>query len=165
VERARQLFAADVIGRAELQRRERAGDRLGRAAPRPTSCGCSMSAGGDLAAGQQRGDQFGDAGGVDMAGTVVERRTRRARWCSPPTRWYAVADLSEVWVTAEVPEQQAALVRTARRWTSRCRPLARGSPASSSYVADTVIRDPHGHVRSRLDNAGGSSSRRCWRRC
>jgi len=64
VERAQHLFAADVIGKAELQRRE-----------------------SEAAVTQ---------------GQVVE----------PADALFTVADLSRLWAVADVPEQQAALVRT-----------------------------------------------------
>ena len=66
-----------------------------------------------------------------MAGTVVERQVAQGQVVQPVRRacsWWPICP--QVWVTAEVPEQQAALVRPVRRWTSKCRPSARGSPAS-----------------------------------
>jgi cobalt-zinc-cadmium efflux system membrane fusion protein len=100
-----------------------------------------------------------------VAGTVVERRITQGQVVQPADALYVVADLSEVWVTAEVPEQQAALVRTGQAVDIEVPALARGSPASSSTWPTRSIRNPHGHRAQPVDNASGSSSRRCWRRC
>jgi multidrug efflux pump subunit AcrA (membrane-fusion protein) len=168
VERARQLFAADVIGRAELQRRE---SELAIASAEQRAAADQLRV---LGMSQAAISRLGNNGAINsvtpvvstVAGTVVERRITQGQVVQPADALYVVADLSEVWVTAEVPEQQAALVRTGQAVDIEVPALARGSPASSSTWPTRSIRRP---ARSRCaagwTTPGGSSSRRCWRRC
>ena len=111
-ERARQLFAADVIGRAELQRRQSeyaiAAAEMRAYRDQLRVLGMSVAAVSALAKN----------GSIDsyspvfssISGTVVERNVAQGQVVQPADALYTVADLSRVWVVAEVPEQQAAQV-------------------------------------------------------
>lgn len=111
-ERARQLFAADVIGRAELQRRQSeyaiAAAEMRAYRDQLRVLGMSVAAVSALA----------KSGSIDsyspvfssISGTVVERNVAQGQVVQPADALYTVADLSRVWVVAEVPEQQAAQV-------------------------------------------------------
>jgi cobalt-zinc-cadmium efflux system membrane fusion protein len=113
VERARQLLAADVIGSAELQRRE-------------SELAISMSeqrAAADqlrvLGVSQKSLERLSSTGAINsvspvvatMAGTVVERRVTQGQVVQPSEVLFSIADLSRVWVEADVPEQQAGQVK------------------------------------------------------
>ncbi len=156
VERARQLFAADVIGRAELQRRE---SELAIASAEQRAAADQLRVLGMSAAAISR---LGNNGAINsvtpvvstVAGTVVERRITQGQVVQPADALYVVADLSEVWVTAEVPEQQAALVRAGQHVYSEVPALGARLTGKLIYVADTVNPETRTvTVRSRVNNA------------
>ncbi|MCE1184950.1 MAG: efflux RND transporter periplasmic adaptor subunit [Rhodocyclales bacterium] len=113
VERARQLFAADVIGQAELQRRE---SELAVASAEQRGAADQLKVLGVSPAAINR---LGSSGAINsvstvaatIAGTVVERNVTVGQVVQPAESLFVVADLSRVWVTAEVPEQQAGQVK------------------------------------------------------
>ena len=157
VERARQLFAADVIGRAELQRRE---SELAIASAEQRAAADQLRV---LGMSQAAISRLGNNGAINsvtpvvstVAGTVVERRITQGQVVQPADALYVVADLSEVWVTAEVPEQQAALVRTGQAVDIEVPALGARLTGKLIYVADTVNPETRTvTVRSRVDNAG-----------
>jgi len=157
VERARQLFAADVIGRAELQRRE---SELAIASAEQRAAADQLRVLGMSAAAISR---LGNNGAINsvtpvvstVAGTVVERRITQGQVVQPADALYVVADLSEVWVTAEVPEQQAALVRTGQAVDIEVPALGARLTGKLIYVADTVNPETRTvTVRSRVNNTG-----------
>ncbi|GJG98610.1 efflux RND transporter periplasmic adaptor subunit [Cupriavidus pauculus] len=111
-ERARQLFDADVIGRAELQRRQSeyaiAAAEMRAYRDQLRVLGMSAQAISTLA----RNGSIDSYSPVfsSISGTVVERNVAQGQVVQPADALYTVADLSRVWVVAEVPEQQAAQV-------------------------------------------------------
>lgn len=157
VERARQLFAADVIGRAELQRRE---SELAIASAEQRAAADQLRV---LGMSQPAIARLGNNGAINsvtpvvstVAGTVVERRITQGQVVQPADALYVVADLSEVWVTAEVPEQQAALVRTGQAVDIEVPALGARLTGKLIYVADTVNPETRTvTVRSRVNNTG-----------
>ncbi|MBL8434146.1 MAG: efflux RND transporter periplasmic adaptor subunit [Zoogloea sp.] len=157
VERARQLFAADVIGRAELQRRE---SELAIASAEQRAAADQLRV---LGMSQAAISRLGNNGAINsvtpvvstVAGTVVERRITQGQVVQPADALYVVADLSEVWVTAEVPEQQAALVRTGQAVDIEVPALGARLTGKLIYVADTVNPETRTvTVRSRVNNTG-----------
>ena len=113
VERARQLFEADVIGAAELQRREAelsaAKADLYTAKEQLHVLGMSDKSIAQIAnSGQMRSYSNVDA---RLAGTVISRKVNLGQVVQPAEELFIVADLSRVWAVAEVPEQQAELVQ------------------------------------------------------
>ncbi len=76
---------------------------------------------------------------ASLAGTIIERNITQGQVVQPADAVYTIADLSEVWVVAEAPEQDA-------RWVSAGDeaeveiPAASGSPIKGRlvYVADLV---------------------------
>ncbi len=157
MERARQLFASDVIGRAELQRRE---SELAIASAEQRAAADQLRV---LGMSQAAISRLGNNGAINsvtpvvstVAGTVVERRITQGQVVQPADALYVVADLSEVWVTAEVPEQQAALVRTGQAVDIEVPALGARLTGKLIYVADTVNPETRTvTVRSRVDNAG-----------
>jgi cobalt-zinc-cadmium efflux system membrane fusion protein len=155
VERARQLFAADVIGRAELQRRE---SELAIASAEQRAAADQLRV---LGMSQPAISRLGNNGAINsvtpvvstVAGTVVERRITQGQVVQPADALYVVADLSEVWVTAEVPEQQAALVRTGQAVDIEVPALGARLTGKLIYVADTVNPETRTvTVRSRVSN-------------
>jgi cobalt-zinc-cadmium efflux system membrane fusion protein len=156
VERAQQLFAADVIGSAELQRRE-SELAISRAEQRAAADQLRV-----LGVSPKALDKLSGTGAINsmspvvatMAGTVVERRVTQGQVVQPSEVMFSVADLSRVWVVAEVPEQQAALVRPGQNVLVDIPALAQRLTAKLIFISDTV--NPVTRtvtVRSELDNA------------
>lgn len=113
VERAKQLFEADVIGAAELQRREAelsaAQADLYTATEQLHILGMSDKAIAQIASsGQMRSYSNVYA---RLSGTVISRKVNLGQVVQPAEELFIVADLSRVWAVAEVPEQQAELVQ------------------------------------------------------
>jgi membrane fusion protein, heavy metal efflux system len=112
VERARQLLEADVIGHAELQRRESELQAVqaehNAARDQLIVLGMSERAIQELeTTGQIRSFSHVVS---RIAGTVISRKVNLGQVVQPADELFIVADLSQVWVDAEVPEQQIDLV-------------------------------------------------------
>ncbi len=111
-DRARQLLAADVVGSAELQRREselqvtRA--ELNAATDHLRILGVGNGALGNLA----RSGHILPAVAITASkgGAVIERNVAVGQVVQPTDKLFSVADLSTVWVVGGVPEQDARMV-------------------------------------------------------
>jgi len=108
VERARLLLAADVIGSAELQRRENelfsAEAELRATRGNLLALGMSLESIGRLES--SRAISPVSTLSTRLAGTVIERRVTVGQVVQPADMLFTVADLSQVWVVSEVPEEQ-----------------------------------------------------------
>lgn len=160
-ERARQLFDADVIGRAELQRRQSeyaiAAAEMRAYRDQLRVLGMSVQAIAKLA----------KSGSIEsyspvfssISGTVVERNVAQGQVVQPADALYTVADLSRVWVVAEVPEQQAAQVAEGQAVDIEVPSLASSNGRITGkliYVGRTV--NPQSRtvlVRTELENKEG----------
>lgn len=113
VERARLLQEADVIGSAELQRREAelnaAKAELNAARDQLLVLGMSEPAIDKLT---QTGQIRSYSNVVSrISGTVISRKVNLGQVVQPAEELFIIADLSHVWVVAEVPEQQVELIK------------------------------------------------------
>lgn len=113
VERAKLLQEADVIGAAELQRREAelsaAQAELNAARDQLLVLGMSSSAIDKLT---QTGQIRSYSNVVSrISGTVISRKVNLGQVVQPAEELFTIADLSHVWVVAEVPEQQVDLIK------------------------------------------------------
>lgn len=114
VERAKLLQEADVIGKAELQRREvelsAAQAELNAARDQLLVLGMNESAVDKLSdTGQIRSYSNVNA---RISGTVISRKVNLGQVVQPAEELFIIADLSHLWVVAEVPEQQIELIDT-----------------------------------------------------
>ena len=112
-QRAQQLFEADVIGAAELQRRE---TELAQAeAEASASHGqlqvLGMSDKNIQKLKQTRAVNSNSFVVASLSGTVIERKVTTGQVVQPADAIYTIADLSRVWVQAEIPEKQSDLVK------------------------------------------------------
>lgn len=111
--RAQQLFDADVIGAAELQRRQSeltmAEADLGASADQLKVLGMSGEAISRLA--QSRSINSLAHVVATLSGTIIERKVTEGQVVQPATPVFLVADLSSVWVVADIPEQNAGAVQ------------------------------------------------------
>lgn len=111
-ERARILYKEDVIAKADLQRRE---SEASTAAAERRAMADQLRV---LGMFQTQIDELGKTGNVNsisavtasIPGTVVERNIVQGQVVQPADALFTVSDLSVVWVTAQVPEQEAYLL-------------------------------------------------------
>ena len=116
-ERAKALFDADVIGAAELQRRE-SEFSISRAETRAAEDQLRL-----LGVSTAVLNRLGTEGGVSpvtpvtasLGGVVVERKLSTGQVVQPADTLFVVADLSRVWAVAQVPEQQIEIGRASCR--------------------------------------------------
>jgi len=112
VERAKQLLAADVIGSAELQRRENElfSAEVAMKAARDQLRLMGMSSGAIDGVKRTREIDSVAAVNATMSGSVIDRQINQGQVVQPADAMFTVADLEHVWIEGEVPEQQAYLV-------------------------------------------------------
>ena len=159
VERAKSLYEADVIGAAELQRRESeyqiSGAETRAAADQLRVLGVSPAA----------VERLGSNGAIDsvtpvaasLGGVVVERKVAPGQVVQPSDALFVVADLSRVWAVAQVPEQQVTQVKAGQSVTIEVPALDHQKLVGKLiYVGQTINPETRTVlVRSELDNADG----------
>ncbi len=157
VERAKLLFASDVIGAAELQKREselaQAQAEMQASQGQLGVLGMSDSAMAKLAASRAVHSLSSITATLD--GVVIERKVTPGQVVQPADALFTVADLSHVWLVAEVPEQQAALIKKGEAAQAEI-PALNGKRIEGRliYVADIVDPDRRTvTVRMDVDNA------------
>lgn len=157
-ERARTLFAADVISAAELQKRESeysvSSAEMRAAADQLRLLGLSSSALGGLGRGNVNSISQVTA---TMSGVVVERQLALGQVVQPTDQLFVVADLSKVWAVAQVPEQQVHLVKLGETVDIEI-PALEDQKRSGKLVFIGHTVDPKTRtvlIRSELDNASG----------
>ncbi|MBP1148384.1 MULTISPECIES: efflux RND transporter periplasmic adaptor subunit [Methylocaldum] len=141
VDRARRLLKADVISRAELTERE----------SELTEVEVEVRASADQLAvmgmSENAIQRLSNSGQIDsvipvtatLSGTVIEREISIGQIVQPADDLFTIADLSEVWVVAEAPEQKAYLVEIGGRAEVQI-PALPGQKITGKviYVADIV---------------------------
>ena len=156
VERARQLFQADVIGSAELQRRE-SELVMARAEQRATGDQLRL-----LGLGSAALDSLREQGTLQphaavmspQAGVVIERKVSNGQVAQPGDPLFTVADLGNVWVVGALPEQTARSVQVGQRVDIEV-PALGGRQLSGKivYVGDTVSPETRTvPIRTQVDN-------------
>ena len=156
VERARQLIAADVIGSAELQRRE-SELSIARAEQRAASdqlrlIGVPASA---LAQLRDKGTLQSHAAVLATgAGVVIERKVSAGQVAQPGDPLFTVADLGSVWVVGAIPEQMASGVRAGQVVEIAVPALGeRNLSGRIVHVGDTVTPETRTvTIRTQVDN-------------
>ncbi len=158
VDRARQLFQADVIGAAELQRRE-SELSVARAELRAQSDQLRL-----LGISQPAIDLLRERGTLQphaavlatQSGVVIERNVSNGQVAQPGDPLFTVADLGNVWVVGALPEQTARAVQVGQRVDIEV-PALGGRQLSGKivYVGDTVSPDTRTvPIRTQVDNPG-----------
>ena len=153
--RAKQLYDADVIGVAELQRREgelqQADAEVGAARDQLKVLGMPPEALERLA--QMRVINSMAQITASIAGTVIERKVTEGQVVQPADAIYVVADLSRLWVVADIPEQSAAGVRVGESVQAEVTAVPERKIAGTlSFVAPTVNPETR-TVRARMELA------------
>jgi membrane fusion protein, heavy metal efflux system len=156
VERARMLLDADVISKAEVQRRESelsaAQAELNAASNQLQVLGMSPQGIGKL----MRSNQMHALSTVSarISGTVISRKINLGQVVQPADELFVVADLSRVYAVAEVPERQVDLIAVGQEVNIEVPALHQTTiKAKLIYVGDIV--NPQTRtvtVRSEIDN-------------
>ena len=156
VDRARQLFEADVIGSAELQRRE---SELSIARAESRAANDQLLLMGISAEGIRRLAASGalqDSAAVTatLAGVVTERTVSQGQVAQPGDPMFTVADLSSVWVIGALPEQTARTVGVGQAVEVTVPALEnRKLKGQVVFVSDTVSPDTRTvTIRTQVDN-------------
>lgn len=158
-ERAKALFQADVIGAAEMQRREAEFD-IASAESRAARDQLRVLGVSDAAI-----ERLGKTGAIDsvtpvassIAGVVVERKVAAGQVVQPSDALFAVADLSHVWAVAQVPEQQVSLVKVGQSVSIEV-PALDNEKLTGKLISVGQTVNPETRtvlVRTELDNADG----------
>jgi len=156
VERARQLIQADVIGSAELQRRESelsiARAELRAAGDQLTLVGIPRDA---IAKLRDSGSLSPHALVVaTQAGVVVERKVSQGQVAQPGDPLFTVADLSNVWVVGALPEQAARNARIGQQIEISVPAIGKQLSGRVIQIADTVSPETRTvPLRTQVDNA------------
>ncbi|CAM4223389.1 efflux RND transporter periplasmic adaptor subunit [Comamonas aquatilis] len=159
-ERARQLIAADVIGSAELQRRE-SEVQIARAELRAAGDQLQlMGISGDALTRLRGQGSIAPNAAVtaSSAGIVIERQVSQGQVAQPGDPLFTVADLSNVWVVGALPEQMARSVQVGQSVQVDVPALGLTpdeGPLSGKiiYVGDTVSSETRTvTIRTQVDN-------------
>ena len=155
VERAEQLLSAGVIGSAELRRRE----------AELVQATADVSASRDqlriLGIPQDALETLEKTRAINsllritanMDGTILQRRIAIGQVIQPADTLVEIADLSNVWLVADVPEQQAASVVTGQQVEAEIEALpGQKIRGKLSFVSATVNPETR-TVRARMDLA------------
>jgi membrane fusion protein, heavy metal efflux system len=159
VERAKTLFAADVISAAELQRRENEYE-IASAETRAAQDQLRV-----LGVSSKAIERLSSTGSIDsvstvvatIPGVVVDRKIATGQVVQPSDVMFTVADLSRVWAVAQVPEQQVSQVKVGQAVSIEVPALSNDKLVGKLiYVGQTVNPDTRTVlVRTELDNKGG----------
>jgi cobalt-zinc-cadmium efflux system membrane fusion protein len=153
--RAQQLLKADVIGAAEVQRREaellEANAELSSAHDQLRVLGMSEEAITQLQQGRTVNSLTQIVATID--GTVLERKVTTGQVVQPADTLFVIADLSRVWLVADVPEQQGGAIEMGKSVEAEVSAFPgekiRGRLSFVSAIIDPETRT----VRTRMDLA------------
>lgn len=156
VERAQQLIQADVIGSAELQRRE---SELAIARAELRAAGDQLRLMGLSTDAIQRLREQGTlhpaaAVSATLSGVVIERKVSHGQVAQPGDPLFTVADLSNVWVVGALPEQTARSVQAGQTVDIQVPALNdRRLSGKIVFVGDTVSPETRSvTIRTQVDN-------------
>jgi membrane fusion protein, heavy metal efflux system len=144
VDRAQVLLQADVIGSAELQRREaelaEAGATLDASRDRLLQLGMPAEAIEELRKTRTMNSISRIVANMD--GTVMERKVTPGQMVQPADTIYEIADLSNVWMVADVPEANAGNLRVGQAVEASIAALPNVVISGKlSFVSATVNRE------------------------
>ncbi len=156
VERAQALVAADVIGNAELQRRE-VELSVARAELRAAQDQLRL-----IGLSQVHVDRLRESGAITSevpitatrSGIVIERKVSQGQVAQPGDPLFTVADLSNVWVVGALPEQDANSVRLNQQVEVQVAALgAEKLKGRIVFISDTVQPDTRTvPIRTEVEN-------------
>jgi len=151
--RAQQLLDADVIGAAELQRRQA---ELAQAEAEVNAARDQLKVLGMSSAALERLAETRSINSVTqivatIAGTIIDRKVTEGQVVQPADGVFLIADLSKLWVVADVPEQNAGSVRVGEAVAVEVAALPEHRVAGRlTFVAPTVNPETR-TVRARME--------------
>lgn len=157
--RGQQLLDADVIGSAELQRRQaetlQASAEVSALRQQLQALGMSDAAVKQLESTRKLNSQYQVLASID--GTVLERSVTVGQIVQPAEIAFLIADLSNVWIVADVPEQGAGDLRTGKRVEAEVAAFpGEKIEGKLSFVSSTVSPETRTvRVRMNLSNSRG----------
>lgn len=156
VERAEVLLKSDVIGSAELLRRQ---SELSVASAEKRAAADQLRV---LGVSQGAINQLLNSGAITsnapitatLSGTILERRVAQGQVVQPADVLFIISDLSTIWAVAEVPEQEASLVSKGQKIVIEVPALSDGQrDGKVTYISDVVSPDTRTvRVVAQLDN-------------
>jgi cobalt-zinc-cadmium efflux system membrane fusion protein len=153
--RAQQLYDADVIGVAELQRRQgelqQAEAEVAAARDQLKVLGMPPAALERLAATRVINSVAQIV--ATITGTVIERKVTEGQVVQPADAVYVVADLSRVWVVADIPEQSAGVVRVGESVQAEISALPERRIAGTLSFVAPIVNPETRTVRARMELA------------
>ncbi len=157
--RAEQLLQADVIGQAELERRRaellHATTEVASFSTQLRGLGMTEKQIKSLEVSRQISADYPII--TPNGGTILERKITVGQVVQPADEAFTVADLSQVWITANVPEEDAGTLRRGMEVVAHIPALpnekVRGQLTYIAPVVDPITRTVE--VRMQLANAHG----------
>jgi membrane fusion protein, heavy metal efflux system len=153
VDRAKQLLAAEVIGTAELQRREaesaQINAELGSARDHLRLLGLSPE---EIAALEEKRSVNPEAYIAASAdGTLMERKVTVGQLVQPTEPAFVISDLAQLWVVADVPEQSAGGLRAGHRVEAEIAALPGPAVRGVLSFVTAVVNPETRTVRARMN--------------
>jgi cobalt-zinc-cadmium efflux system membrane fusion protein len=161
VDRAKLLIAADVIGAAELQKRE---NELAVAQAEQRAAADQLRVLGVSAKAMEKAmEKAAVNGGINsissvvasLSGVLVERKVVKGQVVQPADALFTVADLTRVWVVAQVPEGEIAHVKAGQSVAIEVPALGNAKRVGKLiYVGDIVNSETRTvTVRTEIENS------------
>jgi membrane fusion protein, heavy metal efflux system len=152
-ERAKQLLTADVIGSAELQRREaevlQAGAEVASLRQQLRVFGMSDEAVRKLETTRTLNSEYQVIASID--GTVLERKVAIGQIVQPAELAFTVSDLSSVWLVADVPEQNSADVAVGKLVEAEIPALPGDNITGKLSFVSSIVNPETRTVRTRMN--------------
>jgi cobalt-zinc-cadmium efflux system membrane fusion protein len=158
-ERARQLVQADVIGKAELEKREaevlQSATEVASLRAQLHGLGMSQNSIQQLESTRKLNSDYPII--ASISGTVIERKVTIGQVVQPADPAFLVADLSNLWFVAEVPEEQAAGLAKGKTVIATIPALPGQSVTGKLSFVSPVVNPETRTVQARMDlpNAHG----------
>lgn len=151
--RAKQLVQSDVIGTAELQRREaellQASTEVAALRAQLRSLGMSDNAIRQLETTRKLNSDYPII--ATISGTVLERKVTIGQIVQPAEMAFLVADLSNVWLLADVPEDQAAAIHIGKTVVASIPALPDSQVNGKLSFVSPIVNPETRTVQARMD--------------
>lgn len=151
--RARQLVQADVIGKAELQKREaevlQNATEVAALRAQLHGLGMSESAIQNLETTRKLNSEYPII--ASISGTVIERKVTVGQVIQPADPAFLVADLSNLWFVAEVPEEQAGSLAVGKTVIASIPALPDQSTTGTLSFVSPVVNPETRTVQARMN--------------
>jgi cobalt-zinc-cadmium efflux system membrane fusion protein len=152
-ERARQLVQSDVIGKAELQKREaellQNTTEVEALRAQLRGLGMSEKAIQTLETTRKLNSDYPIV--ASITGTVIERKVTIGQVVQPADPAFLMADLSNLWFVAEVPEEQAGGLRTGKMVVASIPAVPEHSVTGRLSFVSPVVNPDTRTVQARMD--------------